>query len=439
MAKRLIVCCDGTWNIADQPNTTNVLKVAMSIPAEADGVEQLVSYHCGVGASPWMRLRGGAFGMGLSANVREAYLFLIENYEPGDKLYLFGFSRGAFTARSLAGLVRNCGILRQERADKIEKAWAMYRNRKKPTSRAARLFRRENAHETGIHFIGVWDTVGALGIPGPRWLPRRGAFHDTELSSSVKGAFHALAIDEQRRPFRPTLWHQQHGAAENGQELKQVWFAGVHKDIGGGYPERGLSDITLLWMIRQASRYGLVFDPSEDEPSEMPPDSSIFQVPPEPDSRGEIHNSRKGFYRLAPRLHRPIGKAANKQRLLDGCEYLSQTANDRYDEDASYRPRKGPRRLHDYRTQDEVRLEPVPLTVDYARLRPPNRWTVEQTQVGGPGNPATEAVVHEDGCQAAPAGDPELDIALDEALEALARPGASACQECAAAEVLTRR
>ncbi|MFD0555204.1 phospholipase effector Tle1 domain-containing protein [Streptomyces rectiviolaceus] len=232
------------------------------------------------------------------------------------------------------------------------------------------------------------------------------------------------------------MWHQQPGAAEKGQELKQVWFAGVHTDVGGGYPEKGLSDITLLWMIRQAHRYGLRFGPREGEPSEMPPKPSIFLVPPEPDSMGAKHNSRKGFYRLVPRLHRPIGKSANKQGLLDGYEYLSQTAKDRYDNDASYRPRKGPRRLHDYLTQDEVNLEPVPLTVPDALLPHLNAWTVEQTQAGGPGSPATGAVVHEDGCELAPPGGPELD--LGQALAALARPGGRACQDCAAAEVLGR-
>jgi uncharacterized protein (DUF2235 family) len=364
--KRLVVCCDGTWNFADQSSATNVTKVAASIRSQAD---QRVYYDAGVGTDRWMRLRGGAFGKGLSANVLEAYSFLIDTYEPGDMLYLFGFSRGAFTVRSLAGLVRNCGILRPEHDGMIEEAWALYRSRrkkKKPKGTASAFFRRTYAYETGIHFIGVWDTVGALGVPRPRWLPRRGAFHDTELSGRVKGAFQALAIDEQRRQFRPTLWHQQPDAATEGQELKQVWFAGVHKDVGGGYPERGLSDVALLWMIQQASRYGLEFGPSEAEPLETPPESSIFQMPPTPNGMGAKHNSRKGLYRLAPRLHRPIGKAANNQGLLDGCEYLSQTAKVRYDNDASYRLPDGPRRLNDYLTQDEVNLEPMPMTVDDA-------------------------------------------------------------------------
>lgn len=241
MAKRLVVCCDGTWTFADQPGKTNVTKVALSIRRRSrDGTEQRVYYRDGVGTRRWERLRGGAFGMGLSRNVLDAYRFLVHNYEPGDALYLFGFSRGAFTARSLAGLVRNSGILRPENADRIKEAWTLYRSRtKKPTGAASTLFRRAHAHEPEIHF--VWDTVGALGIPvpGPRWLSplinlvnRRWAFHDTDLSSRVKEAFHALAIDEQRSAFRPTPWLQQPGAADSGQEMKQVWFTGVHSESG---------------------------------------------------------------------------------------------------------------------------------------------------------------------------------------------------------------
>ncbi|ARF52899.1 DUF2235 domain-containing protein [Streptomyces gilvosporeus] len=369
MAKRLIVCCDGTWNLADQPGKTNVTKVALSVLPRAAGVEQRVYYHSGVGTRRGEHLRGGAFGMGLSSNVMDAYRFLVDTYEPGDMLYLFGFSRGAFTARSLAGLVRNCGILRRENAGRINEAWALYRDRiEKPTGTASVLFRRSYARETGIHFIGVWDTVGSLGIPdaGPQWLEpavrrgnRRWAFHDTELSSWVKGAFQALAIDEQRTPFEPTLWHQQPGAADNGQELKQVWFTGVHTDVGGGYKETALSDITLLWMVDQARRYELEFDNealSEAGPHEMAPDRSIeFRV--RPDNMGTPHDSRTGLYRLARPWHRPIGQAADCQGRLDGCEYLSDTAKEHHDRVASYRPPE----LDRYLTQGRIHVEPVSL------------------------------------------------------------------------------
>ncbi|GAA1233937.1 MULTISPECIES: DUF2235 domain-containing protein [Streptomyces] len=371
MAKRLVVCCDGTWNFADQPSKTNVTKLALSVrPESAAGMSQRVYYHSGVGTHRREHLRGGAFGVGLSRNIVDAYRFLIELYEPDDELFLFGFSRGAFTARSLAGLVRNCGILRRDHADRVGEAWSLYRDRiEKPSGAASTLFRRSFAHETRIRFIGVWDTVGSLGIPvlGPRGLEpvvnrlnRRWAFHDTKLSSWVQGAFHALAIDEQRLAFRPTLWHQQPGAAEKGQELKQVWFTGVHCDVGGGYRETGLSDITLLWMVDQARGYGLEFDSealSGAGRQGMKLDESVdFRVQPE--ALGELHVSRTGLYRLDQPLNRALGRAADDEGRLDGSESLAMPAKERYDSDPGYRPPELERYLTD---QEWCRLEPVPV------------------------------------------------------------------------------
>ena len=244
MSKRLVVCCDGTWNTPDQQQPTNVTKIALAVAsADDDGLEQRVFYHRGVGSRPGDRIRGGAFGYGLSRNVRDAYRFLVHNYEPGDELFFFGFSRGAFTVRSLAGLVRNCGILRRSESRRIADAYALYRGRAnatKPNGVESVLFRRSYSYEPRIRFIGVWDTVGALGIPVTglpvaRWLNRRWGFHDTDLSSHVDAAYQALAIDEQRGPFRPTLWTQQDHAPKT-QVVQQVWFSGVHCDIGGGNP-----------------------------------------------------------------------------------------------------------------------------------------------------------------------------------------------------------
>jgi hypothetical protein len=380
MPKRLIVCCDGTWNTADQaiarrPCPTNVTKLALSIATEdLAGARQVVYYHSGVGTGHWERLRGGAFGVGLSRNVFDAYHFLIDNYESGDELYFFGFSRGAFTARSLAGLVRSCGILRRGNADRIEEAWALYRSSAdKPSGVASTLFRRAYSHEPRIHFIGVWDTVGALGVPvlGPRWLKplvkrlnHRREFHDTKLSTWVDGAFHALAIDERRAVFEPTLWHQQPGAAdrEPKQELKQVWFTGVHCDIGGGYPNSSLSDIALLWMAERAREYGLEFLPgafSPEGPTEMTPEKSIdFKVDPDPMTYP--HSSWTKFYRLVKPLDRPIGKAADdKDHRLDGLEYLAASAKKHYDGNPSYRPPELVKYIED---SADISLEPTPET-----------------------------------------------------------------------------
>ncbi|MEG3627102.1 DUF2235 domain-containing protein [Streptomyces poriticola] len=381
MAMRLVVCCDGTWNFADQPSKTNVAKVALSVRSgSAAGKEQRVYYDSGVGTERLERLRGGAFGAGLSRNVVDAYRFLVETYEPDDELFLFGFSRGAFTVRSLAGLVRNSGILRRDHADRIPEAWALYRDRiEQPNGAAATLFRRTYARETEIRFVGVWDTVGALGIPvpGTSWLQpaanrfnRRWGFHNTELSSWIKAAFHALAVDEQRSAFRPTLWHRDPGSAAQGLELKQVWFAGVHSDVGGGYQESGLSDIALLWMVDHARRHGLEFDAealSAEGPQVMQPQESTgFRV--RPDGSGPVHVSRAGMYRLARPLHRPLAQAVNDNGEPDGNEFLAVPAKERYDGDGSYRPPELERYLSGQ--QGRIRLEPVLLPGLSAGLPP---------------------------------------------------------------------
>ena len=185
-------------------------------------------------------MRGGAFGVGLSRNVRECYRFLVENYEPGDELFFFGFSRGAFTARSPAGMVRNSGILRREHANRLDDAFALYRSRddaRAPRGTKATLFRRSFSHEPRIHFIGVWDTVGALGIPViglglAALVNRRWGFHDTALSRTVDLAYHALAIDEERGPFVPAMWHQQ--ARPASRPSSRSGSPGAHSDVGGG-------------------------------------------------------------------------------------------------------------------------------------------------------------------------------------------------------------
>lgn len=325
MAKRLVVCCDGTWNKADQrtklgrPVPTNVTKFALSVaPVGADGLEQRVYYQQGVGVKTAERVVGGAFGFGLSRNIRAAYRFLVDTYEPDDTLYLVGFSRGAFTARSLAGFIRNAGILRREHRDLVDEAYALYRKRGStthPNSVAARLFRRSYAQETAIRFIGVWDTVGANGIPLSGWrlvnlVNRRWQFHDTQLSGSVENAYHAIAIDERRGPFEPTLWTKPNsGRNEDDERVRQVWFSGVHSDVGGGYGETGLSDIPLQWLAGRAREHDLTFsDDTVLEPSGVI-DISEEPVGVKPDAVMQpMHDSRTGFYKLWPAVSRPMGR-----------------------------------------------------------------------------------------------------------------------------------
>jgi uncharacterized protein (DUF2235 family) len=300
MSKRLIVCCDGTWNTANQSKPTNVSMISNAIASQsADGTEQRVFYHPGVGTERWERIRGGAFGFGLSRDVRETYRFLVGNYEEGDALFFLGFSRGAFTARSTAGFVRNAGILRRDQAARIDEAYALYRTDEGPDSPAAVAFRKAYSvsDETPIRFIGVWDTVGALGVPdvgfpGTNFLNRRWAFHDTKLSSRVQSAYQALAVDEARRPFTPTLWEPQPHAVN--QDLEQVWFVGGHCDVGGGYAERGLADITYHWMTNRARGCGLEFKHSAE------PLDPAWEM-------GPWHETRTGLYKMLPASHRTLG------------------------------------------------------------------------------------------------------------------------------------
>lgn len=361
--KRLIVCCDGTWNQADQardgdPCPTNVLSIACRIAKRDPGdttVSQVLFYDQGVGTGNALdRFSGGAFGRGLADNIFDAYRFLVANYERGDQIFLLGFSRGAFTARSLAGLIRTCGILKRTSVRSYAEALQVYQTRGEggPDHDRALDFRRAHSivggDELPIWFIGVWDTVGALGIPlrGLRGLTRRKyQFHDVELSSRVRHAYHALAIDERRAPFEPTLWVKQ--TAEAGQTVEQRWFCGAHSDVGGGYAERGLSDRALEWMIEKAEGAGLRFDADV-----------MRDLPLGPDHRGELHDSKKGLYKLTPGIDRPIGlrpkdpKKPGGDQEPDPTQVLDESVLRRWDEDPDYRP---PRLREYFRRQGDPR------------------------------------------------------------------------------------
>jgi uncharacterized protein (DUF2235 family) len=337
MPKRLVVCCDGTWNTPDQSAPTNVTKLALAVSAhDAAGVEQRMFYHRGVGTTRGERLRGGAFGLGLSRDVRDTYRFLVANFQPGDEIFFFGFSRGAFTARSTAGFVRNSGILRPEHADRVDEAYALYRSRTvHPRGIEAQLFRRSYSTETRIRFIGVWDTVGALGVPlsGLRFinfLNRGLQFHDTDLSTTVDAAYQALAIDEKRQPFRPAVWNVQPSSTK--QEVEQVWFAGVHCDVGGGYQEHGLADIPLLWMIDKATKHGLAVDDDVLMAGPFAGQQGVSSSGPTPNPLGEQHESRSRFYRLLSPYIRPIGREVTTR------EWASSSAVQRHEENSDYTP-----------------------------------------------------------------------------------------------------
>ena len=354
--RRLVICCDGTWKAAESKTITNVTNMARAIaPKDRNDTTQVVFHDAGVGTGNLLdKVSGGAFGRGLDLNIVDAYRFLVYNYAPGDEVFLFGFSRGAYTARSTAGMIRKCGLLKKRHADRVGDAYELYRQRgDQVDGPVARTFREDYSWPAfAIDFLGVWDTVGSLGIPlmGLRWLTRRNdQFHDTQLSRSVKRAFHAVAIDERRGPFKPTLWETK---PDHGQVVEQAWFAGVHSDVGGGYEDRALANVTFQWMALRAWQAGLEFD---HQYLEQELGLNLLR-PAATDDRcysGELHDSLTGMYFTLPRHARTIGEDTS------GCETVWHTAKRRADERVADYPREN---LEQYlKTPDPAIAGPDPV------------------------------------------------------------------------------
>lgn len=268
--KRIVICFDGTWNKpADEALPvndrieTNVCRFYESIKDKGqDGIQQIKWYDEGVGTKWYDRFIGGAIGSGLEINIIQGYEFLAQQYEAGDEVYVLGFSRGAYTARSFVGMIRNCGLIYPKHlALKVAMAYGIYRTRGDSVdSFTAKTFRAAFCREITIKFIGVWDTVGALGIPlhilqdvNMKFYE----FHDTKLSKIVENAYHAIAVDEHRLDYDVCLWNPD---TPPQQKLEQRWFIGAHCDVGGGYKDRRLSDMTLRWIQDKASALGLAVD-----------------------------------------------------------------------------------------------------------------------------------------------------------------------------------
>ncbi len=269
MSKNLVICCDGTGNQFSASDThSNVVKLCRVLVQ--DDLEQWVYYHPGVGTmgSPlarnglekqWSRALGLAFGAGLLANAGDAYRYLMEAYADGDRIFLFGFSRGAYTARVLAAMLYMYGLMHRGNEGQIPYLTRMFTgdSRKARRSReefqVAEAFKQTFARSVTIHFCGLWDTVSSIG-----WIYDPVKFPFTARNPILRYGRHAISIDERRCFFRDNLW----GAAEDGQNLQQAWFAGVHSDIGGSYPElqSGLSKIALEWMVEEAVTKGLLVD-----------------------------------------------------------------------------------------------------------------------------------------------------------------------------------
>jgi hypothetical protein len=299
--KKLIVCCDGTWNTPTEmdrglPSPTNVTKLHYAL---AHDDTQLSYYHPGVGTGRSLRdkAEGGGLGEGLDQQIMSAYRWLGTHYSPGDQIFLFGFSRGAYTVRSLGGLITKQGLLDLSADMTPAKVWkcvdevfAAYRGRvefanpnRYPFYNA--LLGQPAKETTPIYFIGVWDTVGALGLPEDLVVslaedPAKYRFHDTALSRMVANARHAVALDEKRATFAPTLWTN---VAPEKTTLHQRWFPGVHCDVGGGYVETGLSDGALEWMMDEAEHCGVKFQPK-------------VRAQLKPDPLGVVHDSDTGVF-----------------------------------------------------------------------------------------------------------------------------------------------
>jgi len=273
MCKNIVICCDGSGNEFEK-NQTNVLKLFLNL-LENDNT-QIKFYDPGVGTSYWQSIRklDFIFATGLTKNIEDAYSFLMEHYNNGDKVYLFGFSRGAFTVRSLAGMLYKCGLLKKEYTNLVQYASKIYNV--KNNEIIAEKFKKSFSRVCPVYFIGVWDTVSSLGP-----LTKRKYFN-IELTTETKYAYQALAIDEKRKKFQACPWTENN--LKQGQINEQVWFAGSHSDIGGSYEESDLSNITLNWMTEKAVNCGLKLKATPDVYAENP--------------EGMMHNSYKNFWKF---------------------------------------------------------------------------------------------------------------------------------------------
>lgn len=312
MLRNIVVCCDGTAN-QFAVDRTNVVKLFYTL--EHGTAAQMTYYHPGVGTMEAVgavtkvgrkvtKLLGLATGYGLETDIRDAYIFLMRTFEPGDRVYLFGFSRGAYTVRAVAALLHMYGLIRPGNEPQVPYAirlmMAITKLREQGNEKQkldeyfqlAQDFKDHFSITTCVpHFVGIWDTVSSVGwIENPLRLPY------TDNPPNIAIGRHAIAIDERRAFFRTNLWHPKPGGGP--ADVKQVWFAGVHCDVGGGYPEQqsGLSKLALEWMLREATANGLLV--SQGRVDRM---LGLAGSPPlaKPDPDGKMHKSLKGAWHLA--------------------------------------------------------------------------------------------------------------------------------------------
>lgn len=317
MAKKIVVCTDGTWDSSGK--NTNVYKLSR---AALNTVSQVVFYDDGVGAdgTPIEKLTGGAFGTGLWQKIKDAYTQVAHVYEQDDEIFLFGFSRGAYTARSLAGMIAVSGLpTKNFDQDMVGSAFTAYRDKDQREKILAEMNQKYGMYDAKITMVGVWDTVGSLGIPSVFGgvSPILYGFLDTGLHPDVLNACHALAIDERRAEFPATLWNPNPANAQR-QTVEQVYFTGVHCDVGGSYPETGLSDITLSWMMQKAMQLGLEVS-----------DAAKAQYGAAPDAKHALDQKHESW---------SILWGFPKRRSIASNASISNSVAIRYLHDTSYRP-----------------------------------------------------------------------------------------------------
>ncbi len=359
--KRIALFLDGTWNTVN--DNTNVWRLK-SLCAQSP--DQLVYYSAGVGTERGEQLSGGMFGIGINEEVTNAYEWLLEHYEQDAQIFIFGFSRGAFTARSLAGFISKCGLLRPGSPVSLKQLYERYR-----LGTAKSILTLDHAADTGLSledsqlkkysravpvwFQGVWDTVGALGVPlpfAPNVSRKDFAFLETDLHINDTHAYHALAIDEHREAFAPTLWQkttQKQGDNYPPRALdivEQRWFVGAHANVGGGYEYDLLAQVPLAWIMSKAEQHGLVFKDTvvlDGDENTCPIHDSLKEM-----AHGiyEVLTLGKHFYRTIGAD--PVDTASTVVTTIN--ETVDATVFDRWRCDSTYRPKN----LQDWATRHGV-------------------------------------------------------------------------------------
>jgi uncharacterized protein (DUF2235 family) len=350
--KRLAVFLDGTWNVVG--DNTNVWRLkSLCAPADSVGTSQLAYYEKGVNG-----FLGGLYGKGLDQNITDAYQWLIDNYETGDDIFIFGFSRGAYTARSLAGFIAKCGLLKAGAPLGVKQLYERYRRANERTIWALLDAQRNGAisdatieeqwmlkYSMAIHIklVGVWDTVGELGIPLfsiPGISRSTLGFLTTDLRQSIDFGFQALAVDEQRRAFSPTLWTVKTlndpdtaiAPPRPFSSVEQRWFVGAHANVGGGYESDLLPQVPLRWIIKKASLHGLAFRYDVDL------DGAVLKAPTTDSHREFMYGI---YHRFNPPYYRPV---AEEPKAIEGGtegsvnETIDASVFARWNKDATYRP-----------------------------------------------------------------------------------------------------